>query len=212
MIDFIILVESLRVHVYISKIPECNEPEKVYNESNNDDFPSFMGVMLTNDPVKDDLTVDVTDLVISNAFKFCGSNKIVYVLASSDGKQLYDSTSQSVRIDCQERGMGGDVKIELGNDIQGELLNIPNVQIGDRNPFGDETSVKISSASCLDLKPMACLYCGFDGNRVGVDNQTWYQWQTMEVMIPYASISLKYSYISMRYSFSIMFYLPQILI
>jgi len=103
----------------------------------------------------------------------------VFVLASSIDNIVFDRQSHPVKIVCE--GNIPDVKIELNNAAQGEVLNIPSVQIGDQNPFGVDTSVKISSGECHTAHAMACLYCGFDGNNVGIDNQTWYQWQTMEV-------------------------------
>ena len=129
--------------------------------------------------VNDDLTIDMSDVDFPDKVSSCGNHKIVFVLASSIDKQVFDRRSHPVKIDCGKNV--ADIKIELGNAAQGEVLNIPNVKVGDQNPFGYETSVKLSSGTCLNAQTMACLYCGFDGNSVGVDNQTWYQWQSMGV-------------------------------
>ena len=140
-----------------------------------------MHMIQTNIPVNEDLTIDVSDIPFPNNSTSCGNNQVVFVLASSIDSQIYDRRSHPIHVHCNE-GNKGDVKIYLNNAAQGELLNIPNVQIGDPNPFGVDTSVRFSSGNCANPQAMACLYCGFDGHKIGVDNETWFQWQTMEVI------------------------------
>ena len=171
-IKFHFQVENLVVNAYLSKIQECDEPDPA-------EIPPFMEIIQEDIAVNDDLTIDVSGIAFPGNEASCGNHQIVFILTSSIDKQVFDRRSRPVKINCESNV--ADVKIELGNAAQGEVLNVPDVEVGDQNPFGYETSVKVSSGTCLNAQTMACLYCGFDGNSVGVDNQTWYQWQTMEV-------------------------------
>ena len=124
-----------------------------------------------------DLTLDVTDLPFRSISNTCGKVQIVFVLTNADLSRIYDTRSRSVQIDCKKSEDLGDVKIE----IEGST-SIPMVNVGDRNPFGVNARAKVSLGNCIAPQTMACLYCGFDGNMVGVDNETWYQWLTQEVI------------------------------
>ena len=169
------------VHAYLSKIPECNEPEKVYDAV---ETPPFMHMIQANIPVNEDLTIDVSDIQFSNNATSCGSNQIVFVLASSIDSHIYDRRSHQIQVNCNE-GNKGDVRIYLSNAAQAYSAHGSNLQIGNPNPFGVDTSVRFSSGTCTNPQTMACLYCGFDGQKIGVDNETWYQWKSVEVIIPH---------------------------
>ena len=59
--------------------------------------------------------------------------------------------------------------------------NITTVEVGQSNPFPDGSEVIIEYGGCHVPKTMSCLYCGFDDGQVGVDEETWNTWQTIEV-------------------------------
>ena len=168
-------MSNLRLHAYSSKVSQCDEPQKVYGIG---DQPEFMETIQENITIGGDLTLDVTDLPFPSTS--CGNIQIVFVLTNSAQSQIYDTRSRSVQIDCQKMGNIGDVKIDVINGSPS--TNIPIVQVGDRNPFGINATVKVSLGSCVAPQTMACLYCGFNDNVVGVDNETWNQWQTQEVI------------------------------
>ena len=170
-------MSNLRLHAYSSKVSQCDEPQKVYGV---DDQPEFMENIQENITISRDLTLDVTDLPFPSTLNTCGKIEIVFVLTNSAQSRIYDTRSRSVQIDCQKMGNIGDVKIDV---ISGSpSTSIPIAQVGDRNPFGINATVKVSIGSCGAPQTMACLYCGFDDNVVGVDNETWNQWQTQEVI------------------------------
>ena len=163
----------------MSKVTECDEPEKL---NDTGDMPAFMETIKEDVDINEDLTVDVADVNFPNSVAqgmACGNIQVIFVLTGESKSMIYDTKSRQVNVDCQTTANIGDVKLEA---TYGSPSIIPTVEVGDRNPFGVGSTVKVSFGNCGIPKTLACLYCGFDHNGVGVDNETWSQWQTPEVI------------------------------
>ena len=91
-----------------------------------------------------------------------------------------------INVECHSNENQGDIKITTSYTS----TEIPVVEVGDENPFGQGSQVTVDYGRCLWPKAMACLYCGFDEGRVGVDDETWDTWQTIEVNISESSLLL----------------------
>ena len=164
----------------MSKVTECDEPDKL---NGTGDMPSFMEKIREDLGINEDLTVDVADLKFPNSVAqgvTCGNVQVVFVLTGESKSMIYDTKSRQVNIDCQKLANIGDVKIDVTYGSY-DVRSIPTVEVGDRNPFGITSTVKVSFGNCGIPKTLACLYCGFNDNGAGVDTETWSQWQTQEV-------------------------------
>ena len=107
----------------------------------------------------------------------CGDVRVVFVLTDTQQSNIYDTTSLKINVACPSSTDIGDPSLNVTYGYN----NIPTVQVGDRNPFGSDSEVMVDYGKCAMPKTMACLYCGFDDDKVGVDDATWALWQTKEV-------------------------------
>ena len=103
------------------------------------------------------------------------------MMLDDNGKMVEGQTTTSilVEVDCSTVEIQ-DVKL----DVQYGNGDIPTVQVGDRNPFGDETEIEVDVGSCYMPKTLACMYCGFDMEKekmVGLDDDMWEAISTVEV-------------------------------
>ena len=138
-------------------------------------------------PISSDLTADVKDLSISSLQTLCSWKyiskqvRIVFMMLDDNGKMVEGQTTTSilVEVDCSSVEIR-DVKLDVqyGND------DVPIVQVGDRNPFGEGTEIEVDVGSCYMPKTLACMYCGFDMEKelmVGLDDEMWEAISTVEV-------------------------------
>ena len=170
---------NLRVKAALSKVTECDFPEM---PENNGEVPPFM-VMLQGDAgITNELTADVSKLVLPDAVDkgdICGPLKIVFALWNNSNSQAgkfvqsQKTASIPVHIECE----AGDVKLEATYGSS----DVPSIEVGAKNPFGAGSSVKVDYGSCYMPKTMACLYCGFDDGKVGIEDSTWNAWTTIQV-------------------------------
>ena len=141
-------------------------------------------------PVNTDLTSDVSNLEFPTEVttgQLCGPIRVVFRVLDNNGVMILGqkTTSIEVNVDCSlvsnsSRFVGnGDVKL----DVTYGSSDIPVVEVGDRNPFGATTQVKVDFGNCYWPKTAACLYCGFDEETggVGLDDETWNAISTIEV-------------------------------
>ena len=100
---------------------------------------------------------------------------------SSDARnsqKVYGTKSLQINVTCLSNDNLEDTSL---NAVYGSE-DIPEVEVGDENPFGVESEVIVNYGSCHSPKTMACMYCGFDDGMVGVDEDSWNMWQTIEVI------------------------------
>ena len=158
----------------MSKVGECDEPDNLA------ELPTFMEIMQTGVTIKADLTADLTAIAFPTGVAdgtTCGNVRILFVLTDSQKSTIYDTTSLQIIVACPSSRDVGYVNLSVTYGYS----NIPTVQVGDRNPFGSDSAVRVDYVNCARPKSMACLYCGFDDDKVGVDDNTWARWQTKEV-------------------------------
>ena len=173
----------------VSKITECDEPTNIYDlESTNQ--PISLAMQPASAAVNTDLTSDVSNLEFPTEVttgQLCGPIRVVFRVLDNNGVMILGqkTTSIEVNVDCSlvsnsSRFVGnGDVKL----DVTYGSSDIPVVEVGDRNPFGATTQVKVDFGNCYWPKTAACLYCGFDEETggVGLDDETWNAISTIEV-------------------------------
>ena len=178
---FFLTVTNFEVGASIFSVTECDDPTSS-NASGEFAFPLEGRGLISSD-----LTADVKDLSISSFQTLCSWKyiskqvRIVFMMLDDNGKMVEGQTTTSilVEVDCSTVEIR-DVKL----DVQYGNGDIPTVQVGDRNPFGDETEIEVDVGSCYMPKTLACMYCGFDMEKekmVGLDDDMWEAISTVEV-------------------------------
>ena len=168
----------MKVKAFLSLVTECDEPTSV------DISSPFLAEFTSDAVVGDDLTSDVSNLEFPDDVingKICGPIRVIF-LVTNDGENLQGQTSSSMQVNVtcnQSLDTVGDVKLEVTYGSS----DIPVIQVGDKNPFGENTEIAVDTGSCYMPKVMACLYCGFefDNGTVGLDDDTWNTISTVEV-------------------------------
>ena len=128
------------------------------------------------------LTSDISDLEFPSDYleqKKCGNIRIIFVIkeiAGSSGR-IHGTKSIQINITCPSNDNLEDTSIQAIYESE----EIPDVEVGDTNPFGLGSNVIMNYGSCHSPKTMACMYCGFEDGIVGVDDDSWNLWQTIEV-------------------------------
>ena len=174
-------VTKFEVSASIFSVTECDDPTSS-NASGEFAFPLEGRGLISSD-----LTADVKDLSISSFQTLCSWKyiskqvRIVFMMLDDNGKMVEGQTTTSILVedDCSTVEIR-DVKL----DVQYGNGDIPTVQVGDRNPFGDETEIEVDVGSCYMPKTLACMYCGFDMEKekmVGLDDDMWEAISTVEV-------------------------------
>ena len=181
----------------MSSISECDEPTEL------DTLPEYLHQLTTDTGgfviINDNLTADLSNFVFPpdvSEGKICGNVRVVLALKSTSSgiTNIHGTKSLQINVKCHSNENQGDIKITASYSS----TEIPVVEVGDENPFGQGSQVTVDYGNCYSPKAMACLYCGFDEGRVGVDDETWDTWQTIEVYMresPLLLISKYYSFI-----------------
>ena len=164
----------------MSKVSECDEPTDISSS-----IPAYMEKMEIpsgHATISDNLTSDVSEFEFPSDVtegKVCGIVRVIFVLKDDSGSEeiLYGTKSVQLNITCPSNENMEDVRLLVNYSS----TDIPTVEVGDRNPFGAGSEVIVDFGGCLMPKTFGCLYCGFDEGQVGVDDETWDTWQTVEV-------------------------------
>ena len=173
----------------MSSISECDEPTQL------DTLPEYLQQLTTDTDsfviINDNLTSDLSNFMFPpdvSEGKICGNIRVILALkATSSGEtNIHGTKSMQINVNCHSNENQGDVKITTSYTSS----DIPVVEVGDENPFGQGSQVTVDYGNCHSPKAMACLYCGFDDGSVGVDDETWDTWQTIEVNISESSLLL----------------------
>ena len=167
---------DMKIIAAVTRVSECDEVSKLSEEAIKSDIGSA--------PVNDDLSVDLSDLDfpsdVSSA-KTCGPIRVMFWATNNDGDLIegQETTSIQVNIKCNSLESVKDVKLDV---IYG-TEEIPVIEPGDKNPFGEISQVTVDTGDCYMPKTVACLYCGFDfdNGTVGLDNDTWDAISTIQV-------------------------------
>ena len=166
----------MKINAAVARVSECDELSKLSEEAIKSDIGSA--------PVNDDLSVDLSELDFPsdvNSAQTCGQIRVMFWATNNDGVLIEDqeTTSIQVNVKCQSLESVKDVKLDV---IYG-TEEIPVIEPGDKNPFGETSQVKVDIGDCYMPKTVACLYCGFDfdSGRVGLDDETWDAISTIEV-------------------------------
>ena len=170
----------MKVEAYISQVSECDDVQE-----DETSLPEFMQQMTapSGDPsIGNNLTSDVSELEFPSHVaegRTCGNVRIIFVVKDNtrNSPKIHGRKSIQINITCASNANLQDTSIQAiyGSD------DIPNVEVGDTNPFGAESSVMVNYGSCHSPKSFACMYCGFEDGQVGVDDDSWNMWQTIEV-------------------------------
>ena len=164
----------------MSSISECDEPTEL------DPIPEYLQQLTTDTGsfviINDNLTSDLSNFMFPSDVsegKICGNIRVILALKATSSREsnIHATTSMQINVKCHSNENQGDIKITTSYTS----TEIPVVEVGDENPFGQGSQVIVDYGSCRWPKAMACLYCGFDEGRVGVDDETWDTWQTVEV-------------------------------
>ena len=177
---FTFSVSNLKVEAYLAKVSECDD--------NHDDvtlLPQLMEQMTNpsgDTTISSNLTADISEIEFPSDVaegKICGNVRIIFMIKGNtrNSPRIYGTKSVQINITCPSNDNLDDTSIQA---IYGSE-EIPDVNVGDTNPFGNETDIIVSYGSCKSPKTMACMYCGFEDGLVGVDDDSWNLWQTIEV-------------------------------
>ena len=169
------------MEAYVSKVSEC---DIVQDDSTS--VPDFMQQMVapSGDPnIRSNLTSDVSELEFPSDIaegRMCGNLRIIFIVKEDarNSQKVYGTKSLQINVTCLSNDNLEDTSL---NAVYGSE-DIPEVEVGDENPFGVESEVIVNYGSCHSPKTMACMYCGFDDGMVGVDEDSWNMWQTIEVI------------------------------
>ena len=128
------------------------------------------------------LTSDVSNLEFPSDYaeqKRCGNIRIIFVIKEIVGssERIHGTKSIQINITCPSNDNLDDTSIHAIYESE----EIPDVEVGDINPFGPGSHVIMNYGNCYSPKTMACMYCGFEDGIVGVDDDSWNLWQTIEV-------------------------------
>ena len=179
-------VTKFEVSASIFSVTECDDP------TSNNASGEFAFPLEGRGPISSDLTANVKDLSVSSLQTLCSWNyiskqvRIVFMMLDESGKMVEGQTTTSilVEVDCSSFEIR-DVKLDVEYGANSELTdNLKVVQVGDRNPFGDDTEIEVDVGSCYMPKTLACMYCGFDMEKemmVGLDDEMWEAISTVEV-------------------------------
>ena len=166
----------MKINAAVARVSECDELSKPSEEAIKSDIGSA--------PVNDDLSVDLSELDFPsdvNSAQTCGPIRVMFWATNNDGDLIegQETTSIQVNIKCNSLESVKDVKLGV---IYG-TEEIPVIEPGDKNPFGEKSQVKVDTGDCYMPKIVACLYCGFefDSGKVGLDDDTWDAISTIQV-------------------------------
>ena len=183
--DYIwISVENLKLQAYMSKVTEC---DALGDLNTIPDYMEEMPIKSGYATINNDLTSDVSDFEFPSEVaenQVYGNVRIIFVVVDDSGNQVYGTKSLQVKIESHSNASMGDVKLNVtygSEQVNGTTSEVPLVEVGDLNPFGIGSNVTIDYGSCYSPKTIACLYCGFDDGDVGVDEDTWNTWQSVQV-------------------------------
>ena len=173
----------------MSSISECDEPTEL------DPIPEYLQQLTTDTGsfviINENLTSDLSNFMFPSDVsegKICGNIRVILALKATSSREsnIHATKSMQINVKCHSNENQGDIKITTSYTS----TEIPVVEVGDENPFGQGSQVTVDYGSCHWPKAMSCLYCGFDEGRVGVDDETWDTWQTIEVNISESSLLL----------------------
>ena len=177
----------------MSSVSECDEPTEL------DTLPEYLQQLTTDTDsfviINDNLTSDLSNFVFPSDVsqgKICGNIRVILALKATSSREpnIHATKSMQINVKCHSNENQGDVRITTSYTS----TEIPVVEVGDENPFGQGSQVTVDYGNCHAPKAMACLYCGFDEGRVGVDDETWDTWQTVEVHLSESPLLLILSY------------------
>ena len=132
--------------------------------------------------IGNNLTSDLSNLEFPSAYaeqKRCGNVRIIFMIKeiARSSERIHGTKSIQINITCPSTDNLDDTSIQAIYESE----EIPDVEVGDTNPFGLGSNVIMNYGSCHSPKTMACMYCGFEDGIVGVDDDSWNLWQTIEV-------------------------------
>ena len=185
----------MKINAAVARVSECDELSKPSEEAIKSDIGSA--------PVNDDLSVDLSELDFSsdvNSAQTCGPIRVMFWATNNDDVLIenQETTTIQVNVKCQSFESVKDVKLDV---IYG-TEEIPVIEPGDKNPFGETSQVNVDIGDCYMPKTVACLYCGFDfdSGRVGLDEETWGAISTIEVDKNKNTIEICYIFAIISYS------------